>query len=365
MNNNPLVSIGLPTYNRTEGLRNALDYFCNQKYENLEIIVSDNCSPDDPTDMVNEFIKKDKRIRYYRQSENIGMSLNVHFIWGKSRGKYFTLASDDDWWSDEFVSELVFLLQKNKDAVCAYGDFWEVDLDGNRIESYPDHYLLLKEFDEPNQIKRLGKFILQKENEGKANVHRAICDRELFFASIQKLYNLGLAGCWAFDQLLAFTFLVEGTLAVSDKLLFKCTVGNEKHYVDTRSRIEYLEGYARVIASSINDKDTSELMNAIDKRYMDNEIGFQQEYLSILRSLYRKSVYANRNQVLKITNDIKQLILQGRHRETVLTVKGFISTIVIPEGFNKIFYLSLFPFRIAVKKIVKEIFGKVSICEKN
>lgn len=40
----PLVSIGIPTYNRSEGLKRPLNCVVNQTYKNLEIIISDNCS---------------------------------------------------------------------------------------------------------------------------------------------------------------------------------------------------------------------------------------------------------------------------------------------------------------------------------
>ena len=180
-NNAPLVSIGIATYNRLEGLKRALNCFCNQVYKNLEIIISDNCSPEDPTDMVKKFMKKDKRIRYFRQEHNIGMGLNGHFVLGKVTGDLFTLASDDDWWGEEFVSELVSLLNSNKDAACAFCDFQEVDVRGVKIDRYPYHYPLLKEFDNVDRVDRLRSFILQKENYGKANMHRSICYRNIFF----------------------------------------------------------------------------------------------------------------------------------------------------------------------------------------
>jgi len=44
--NSPLVSIGIPTYNRPNELKIAIESIVNQKYNNLEIIVSDNCSSD-------------------------------------------------------------------------------------------------------------------------------------------------------------------------------------------------------------------------------------------------------------------------------------------------------------------------------
>ena len=43
---NPLVTVGIPTYNRPAGLERTLECIRQQSYTNLEIIVSDNCSTD-------------------------------------------------------------------------------------------------------------------------------------------------------------------------------------------------------------------------------------------------------------------------------------------------------------------------------
>lgn len=99
----PLVSIGIPTYNRANSyLRCALRSAVNQTYKNIEIIVSDNCSQDDTESVVKEF--NDPRIRYYRQKENIGPINNQNFCLEQSRGEHFSLLLDDDLIDDDFVS---------------------------------------------------------------------------------------------------------------------------------------------------------------------------------------------------------------------------------------------------------------------
>jgi glycosyltransferase involved in cell wall biosynthesis len=92
---NPLVSIGISTYNRADGyLREALQSAVDQTYRNLEIIVSDNCSDDDTPGVVREF--QDPRIRFFRQSVNIGANANFNFCLHQARGEYFLLLHDDD-----------------------------------------------------------------------------------------------------------------------------------------------------------------------------------------------------------------------------------------------------------------------------
>lgn len=98
-----LVSIGIPTYNRANSyLRYALRSAVNQTYKDIEIIVSDNCSPDNTESVVKEF--DDTRIRYYKQKENIGPVNNRNFCIEQSRGDYFVMLLDDDLIDDDFIS---------------------------------------------------------------------------------------------------------------------------------------------------------------------------------------------------------------------------------------------------------------------
>jgi len=96
--------VGVTTYNRPEGLRRALGCLVNQTYTNLEIIVSDNCSPGSETEAVGrEFQTRDPRIRFYRQAHNAGMDANFKFVLDKATGPFFFWAADDDEWTPDFV----------------------------------------------------------------------------------------------------------------------------------------------------------------------------------------------------------------------------------------------------------------------
>lgn len=102
----PLVSVGIPTYNNPEGLRRTLQYITGQTYETLEIIISDDCSPDPETEAVaREFMEKDSRIQYFRQGENKGPSFNFKFVYEKATGEYFMWAADDDGWNQTYIED--------------------------------------------------------------------------------------------------------------------------------------------------------------------------------------------------------------------------------------------------------------------
>lgn len=114
--NQPLVSVGIPTYNRPDGLKRTLECITGQTYKNLEIIVSDNCSPGRETDeVVREFMARDDRILYFRQDTNMGPSFNFQFVLEKARGEYFMWAADDDDRTIEHIELLIkpLLLNNN------------------------------------------------------------------------------------------------------------------------------------------------------------------------------------------------------------------------------------------------------------
>ena len=100
--NKPLVTIGIPTYNRADGnLRKVIERSLGQSYENIEVVVSDNCSTDHTPELVQSIT--DPRLRYIRQQTNIGPTNNFNFCMNEARGEYFLLFHDDDMIDEDFV----------------------------------------------------------------------------------------------------------------------------------------------------------------------------------------------------------------------------------------------------------------------
>jgi glycosyltransferase involved in cell wall biosynthesis len=98
----PLVTIGLPTYNRANTyLREALQSAVDQTYPNVEVVVSDNCSTDATEAVVKSFGAG--RVRYFRQARNVGENNNSNFCLQQARGAYFLLLHDDDLIDRDFV----------------------------------------------------------------------------------------------------------------------------------------------------------------------------------------------------------------------------------------------------------------------
>lgn len=102
----PLVTIGIPTFNRADGyLRQALESAVNQTYPNVEIIVSDNCSQDQTKTLVESF--SSPRIKYHKHSQNIGANNNFNYCLEQAEGRYFLLLHDDDMIDPDFIDSCI------------------------------------------------------------------------------------------------------------------------------------------------------------------------------------------------------------------------------------------------------------------
>jgi len=104
----PLVSIGILSYNRPQDLRQAIFSVINQTYSNLEILVSDNGSINGETrEIIKEFAEKDKRIRFFFHEINRGPIFNFEFLVKNSTGKYFAWLADDDLFAPNYVTDCI------------------------------------------------------------------------------------------------------------------------------------------------------------------------------------------------------------------------------------------------------------------
>jgi glycosyltransferase involved in cell wall biosynthesis len=128
----PLVSVGVPTYNRVKSLERAIDSILAQTYQNLEIVISDNASTDQTEGFVNTLMKNEPRIRYYRQAKNFGLARNFEYVLQQATGKYFIFLADDDTFEPETIEKYVAFMEANPDYSLVSGDFDLVE-DGNVI----------------------------------------------------------------------------------------------------------------------------------------------------------------------------------------------------------------------------------------
>ena len=113
----PLLTIGIPTYNRVEYLEKCLAavYEAVGVDERVEVFVSDNHTEQMIGNVVGKY-EKYNNFRYYRQEKNIGGAKNFLYLWANARGKYTWLLGDDDYITCGSVKYLLDVIEKNKDV---------------------------------------------------------------------------------------------------------------------------------------------------------------------------------------------------------------------------------------------------------
>ena len=99
----PLVSIGIPTYNRAKFLKRSIESTLNQDYENIEVIVSDNASTDETEDVCRFYCEQSSKLKYFRQPANMGATANFAKVLEMASGEFFMWLGDDDWIDNSYI----------------------------------------------------------------------------------------------------------------------------------------------------------------------------------------------------------------------------------------------------------------------
>jgi glycosyltransferase involved in cell wall biosynthesis len=129
----PLVTIVLPTYNRANLLHGAVKSCVTQTWKSLEIIVVDDGSSDNTAQVVEEWSRLDRRIRYVRQQNGkIPRALNTGFR--EAKGVFFTWTSDDNLYEPEAIELMATYLMTHSEIGLVYCDYKLIDADGTILE---------------------------------------------------------------------------------------------------------------------------------------------------------------------------------------------------------------------------------------
>tara|TARA_Y100001936_G_scaffold169582_1_gene165844 strand:+ start:10554 stop:11468 length:915 start_codon:yes stop_codon:yes gene_type:complete len=122
MEENPIVTIGIPVYNGEKTIEERIKNLMLQTFQNFVIILSDNNSSDKTLEKCLELAKRDNRINIFQQKKNMGPVWNTNFVLEKSKTKYFVWAAADDIWSDNFLEENIKILEYNENVVGSIGE---------------------------------------------------------------------------------------------------------------------------------------------------------------------------------------------------------------------------------------------------
>ena len=107
---NPYVSVIITIYNQANCLHCALRSVQNQSLKNIEIIIVDDCSLDNSTEIIEKFMKEDNRIIYWKHESNDGKIKSRSDGVRIAKGKYITIIDGDDALSNENILNISFTI---------------------------------------------------------------------------------------------------------------------------------------------------------------------------------------------------------------------------------------------------------------
>ena len=128
VNDNPRVSVVVPTYRRPQLLVEALGSILGGSYSDLEVLVVNDGVEDDLAPARSQY--PDPRVRWITRPQRLGMLENNLDAFRLARGEFIAQLDDDDRWTPELLSTLMPILERHAEVVVAFADHYVIDAGG-------------------------------------------------------------------------------------------------------------------------------------------------------------------------------------------------------------------------------------------
>lgn len=151
MKKQTLVSVVMITYNHEQHIKQAIESVLDQKGQfTIELLVSDDCSPDNTESIVKQIIKEHpagSAIKYIKHNSNKGVVDNFYWTLSQCSGDFIAFCEGDDYWCyDRKIESQISFLQKNKNLIlCGHNVF---TLQNNVLHKSGSSYNLKIQFPE-------------------------------------------------------------------------------------------------------------------------------------------------------------------------------------------------------------------------
>lgn len=136
----PLVSVLFLTYNHQEFIREAIESVLDQDYDNVEIVIGDDCSTDNTWQIVQEYQDKfPEKIKAFRNFKNLGITENCNEVLKRCTGKYIAFFSGDDLFLPGKIKKQIGVMEKDQSVVLCYHDVETFNSGDGRALCYTNH----------------------------------------------------------------------------------------------------------------------------------------------------------------------------------------------------------------------------------
>ena len=115
------ISIVVAVYNAEKTLKKCVDSLLNQTYNNIEIILVNDCSKDNSLDICNEYSKANDNVKVISNDRNSGVSATRNNGINNSTGEYICFVDSDDYVESNYIEVLYYYYQKyNTVPICGF-----------------------------------------------------------------------------------------------------------------------------------------------------------------------------------------------------------------------------------------------------
>ena len=131
----PLVSVVIPSYNRSQYIAETIESVLTQTYRNIEVIVIDDGSTDNTSEVVDRYLP---RIKYVRQNNSERGASRNHGL-RLANGDFISFLDSDDLWLPEKLAKDIEIFDKSPKAGIVYSDVVLIDASGKLIKLVKRH----------------------------------------------------------------------------------------------------------------------------------------------------------------------------------------------------------------------------------
>lgn len=153
MSQQPKVSVCLPVYNGDKFLAEAIESVLGQSFTDFELLIIDDCSTDNSKAIIKRFTEQDRRIRYVKNLNNLGLFSNYNACIKLSSGRFIKPFAQDDVLNPNILENMVDVLENMPDIAlvsCARG--W-ISAAGEVVEATNENALMtLKPFRQNKRV---------------------------------------------------------------------------------------------------------------------------------------------------------------------------------------------------------------------
>lgn len=121
-----LVSIITPSYNSSEFIADTIEGIRRQTYPHWELLITDDCSTDNSLEIIQEYARKDARIKWQQLEVNSGAGVCRNKSIEAAKGRYIAFCDSDDVWMPQKL-EMQLRFMEQKDCALVYSSYMTMD----------------------------------------------------------------------------------------------------------------------------------------------------------------------------------------------------------------------------------------------